>query len=502
MYIKIILVWTGFVLTQATFAATTNNDPTGNTPASDASAMAPAAQSPAASTPGTAASALAGVTPASEPKAPAPETIWSRATLFGDMGGLRTWMDAYGVSLAATETSEVLANVRGGLRRGATYDGLTTLTLSVDTQKALGWAGGTFNVSGLQIHGRSLSQYNLGTLNTASGIEAPDSTRLWELWYQQALFNKRVDIKVGQQSIDQEFLVSQYGATFIGAMFGWPGVPSYDMPSGGPSYPLAALGVRVHAQLTPSLSALAGVFDGAPQGHDLNNHSGTTFNLHDSALYIGELQWSINQAADASANSTASSPGTGLPGTYKVGAWYNTGRFDSQRNDTQGVPLANPLSNGVAATYRGDYSFYAVADQMVWRSSTNDARNVGVFARIAVAPGNRNLVSVSANLGVVMKAPFASRPNDSVGLGLAYIKIGNGAHNLDLDYRGYLQSPYGVRTSETALEATYQYQVTPWWLVQGDVQYTFNAGAGQNPVDATRPLRNTAVIGVLTTITF
>jgi porin len=47
-------------------------------------------------------------------------------------------------------------------------------------------------------------------------------------------------------------------------MFGWPGLPSYDMPSGGPAYPLSALGVRVRGQITPSLTALAGVFDGDP----------------------------------------------------------------------------------------------------------------------------------------------------------------------------------------------------------------------------------------------
>jgi porin len=118
------------------------------------------------------------------------------------------------------------------------------------------------------------------------------------------------------------------------------------------------------------------------------------------------------------------------------------------------------------------------------------------------APGDRNLVSVSANAGIVMKAPFKGRDNDSVGIGLAYIKIGNAAHDLDLDNRELSGGPYGVRTSETAVEATYQYQVTPWWVVQGDAQYTFNAGAGQNPNDPTQPLRNTFVVGVRTTITF
>jgi porin len=424
---------------------------------------------------------------------------WTRSQLLGDIGGLRSWLGKYGVTLEATETSEYLANLRGGLKTGGTYDGLTTVTLGVDTQKAFGLEGGTFNVSALQIHGRNLSENNLGTLNTASGIEAQDTTRLWELWYQQSFLNKRVDVKVGQQSIDQEFMVSQYASIFVNTMFGWPGLPSYDMPSGGPAYPLAALGARVRGQITPSLTALAGVYDGDPLGNDPDTLTGANFNTHNGALYIGELQYSINQPGDGE---MVSNPNIGLPGTYKIGVWYNNERFNDLHLDNLGGSLASMNSTGVPLSHDGDYSFYAVADQMVWRPDPDEPRSIGVFARVMGAPGDRNLVGVSANAGIVMKAPFKGRDNDSVGIGLAYIKIGNAAHDLDLDNRELSGGPYGVRTSETAVEATYQYQVTPWWVVQGDAQYTFNAGAGQNPNDPTQPLRNTFVIGVRTNITF
>ncbi len=312
------------------------------------------------------------------------------------------------------------------------------------------------------------------------------------------MFDNRMDIKVGQQSLDQEFMVSSYANTFVNTMFGWAGVPSYDMPAGGPAYPLSALGVRVRGQITPSLTALAGVFDGnpAPGAGDPQrlNGSGTTFNLHGGALYIGELQYAINQQSEGQPAGSATKGG--LPGTYKVGIWYNNARFADQRFDNTGLSLADAASTGIAARHRGDYSFYAVADQTIWRPNANEPRSIGVFARVMGAPGDRNLVSVSANVGVVMKAPFKGRDNDSVGLALAYIKVGNHASALDAD------GGHVVRGSETALEATYQYQVTPWWVLQGDAQYTFNAGAGQNPNDPTQSLRNTFVVGARTTITF
>jgi porin len=442
--------------------------------------------------------------PEADPKIEAGETspptgFWNREQMLGDMGGLRPWLGKYGVTFALTETSEVLANLRGGLARGADYDGVTTATVQLDTQKAFGLPGGLFNVSALQIHGSNLSANKLGTLNTASGIEAENATRLWELWYQQSFLDKRIDVKIGQQSIDQEFITSEYSALFVNTMFGWPALPSYNMPSGGPAYPLAGLGVRVRGQITPALTALAGVYSGDPLGNDPTNLSGTNFNLHNGALWIGELQYAINQPADGQPAGASSG---GLPGTYKIGVWYNSGSFADPRYDNTGLSLANPASTGIAAQHRGNYSVYAVADQMIWRPNPDGPRSLGVFARVMGGPGDRSLVSLAANLGIVLKAPFAGRDNDRVGLALTYIKIGSHAHGFDEDTLAFSGGPYGVRTSETALEATYQYQVNPWWQLQADAQYTFNAGAGQNPNDPTQPLRNTFVIGVRTNITF
>ena len=122
------------------------------------------------------------------------------------------------------------------------------ISLGLDTGKAFGWKGGTFNVSALQIHGRNLSADTLDTIETASGIEAERATRLWELWYDQSFLDGNADLKVGQQSIDQEFMVSAYSGTFINTMMGWPAIPSYDLYAGGPAYPLSSLGVRAEAR--------------------------------------------------------------------------------------------------------------------------------------------------------------------------------------------------------------------------------------------------------------
>lgn len=431
--------------------------------------------------------------------------IWTRQSMLGDIGGLRTFLGRYGVTLGLTETSEELRNVSGGFKRGSAYDGLTTLTIGLDTQKAFGLPGGSFNASALHIHGRNLSQFNLGSLQTASGIEADRGTRLWELWYQQKFLDDKMDVKLGQQSIDQEFMVSQYAGTFINTMFGWPAVPSYDMPAGGPAYPLSGLGLRLRVRPSDALTVLAGAYDGNPAGTNvgdpqLANAHGTKFNLHNGALFIAELQYAVNQPALGQLDTGSK---TGLPGTYKLGAWYNNQKFSDQRYGNDGLSLADPGSNGNPALRKGNYSIYAVADQMVWRQAEDSPRALGAFTRVMGAPGDRNLISFSANAGVTLTAPFEGRDNDTVGLALGYVKVGKNARGLDADTAAFGASHFPVRSSETFVEATYQYQLTPWWQLQADAQYVWNTGGGiLNPNNPTQKIGNALVFGLRTNITF
>ena len=118
-----------------------------------------------------------------------------------------------------------------------------------------------------EIYGRGLSANNVGNLLTVSSIEATASTRLDDLFLEQGLFGGAAWIRVGQFGADEEFMISQYGALFVNSTFGWPGLPSTDLPSGGgPAYPLAATGVRLKAHAGDQWTLLAAVFDGSPAG--------------------------------------------------------------------------------------------------------------------------------------------------------------------------------------------------------------------------------------------
>ncbi len=432
----------------------------------------------------------------------------SRANLLGDIYGLRTLLGNYGISLGLQETSEVFGNATGGIRRGAAYNGLTTMSLGLDTGKAFGWEGGIFNVSAFQIHGRNYSADNLGTLQTASGIEAQRSTRLWELWFQQSFLGGKLDVKVGQQSLDTEFIGSQYSGLFINTAMGWPLVPSVDLYAGGPAYPLASPGVRVRFQPLENMTVLAGVFNDNPPGGPFfednqirgASQSGTKFNTNTGALIIGEVQYAINSPVVGQMDYGTASPG--LPGVYKLGFWYDTGKFFDQRFDGQRVSLADPNSDGNPRTRRHNYSIYGTFDQMVWRPDPDGPRSVGIFARLMGAPGDRNLANFSVNGGISLKAPLPGRDNDSFGIGFGVAKISPSAIQFDRD-NNRLNGPYPIRSSESFIEVTYQYQAAPWWTVQPDFQYVFTpAGGVPNPLRPNQRIGNAAVFGVRTNIVF
>jgi porin len=440
------------------------------------------------------------------------EGLWSSLRrsnyLFGDMWGLRPWLGRYGVTLSILETSEVLGNLSGGVQRGFAYDGLTQGVLQMDTQRAFQFYGGTFNVSGLQLHGNNLSQQNLYTLQTASGIEADRATRLWELWYQQKFLEEdRMDVRIGQESLDQEFMVSQNAGLFVNTMFGWPMLPSADLPGGGPAYPLSAPGIRIHLRPINSVNVLLGLFNGSPVVNNNGdsqkvNGSGTSFPLNGGALAIAEVQYSYPALGGMVYGSGAQPLGR----TYRLGFWYDTENFADQQYDNTGLSLANPKSTGIAANHSGDYAFYAVMDQMIWRDPADEDgdRAINFFTRAMGTPEqDRNLIAFSLNAGFTFHEPIMHRDDDTCGLAMGYAKVSNRASDFDRDTSLFTGAYTPIRGSETFIEATYQYQFTSWWQLQPDLQYVFNPGGGiVNPNSPGQRIKDEIVIGLRMNVLF
>lgn len=421
--------------------------------------------------------------------------------LTGDWGGLRTALSNAGLDLSATYIGETLGNAMGGLHRGTVYEGRLSLGLDVDLGKLAAWPGATFHASAYQIHGHGPSANLVGNFLDVSGIEALPSTRLFTLWLQQRLLGDRLSIRIGQLAMDDEFLISTNAANLVNATFGNPAINYANMTAGGPIYPVAAPGLRARLRASDKLAILAGVFTANPGGSECTvsvqvcDPSGTNFSLSGGALWVGELQYRINQGKSAS----------GLPGTYKLGAWRETGDFADQHLglDATGAPVSLAAPGAIAPLeHHGDFAVYGVVDQMIWRKVGTEDQGLSAFLRLGGAPPADNFVSFYADGGLSWAGPFAARPDDIAIVGAAYARISPAAASLDHD-RAQLAPGYPVRDAETVVELSYIATIRPWWSVQPDLQYIVHPGGHvPNPNDPPAPIADALVIGMRTSLSF
>jgi porin len=415
------------------------------------------------------------------------------------LGLLPNPFQKYGIKFAATYIGETLGNVSGGLQQGAVYEGRLNLAVDVDLQKLVGWRDLTFHANMFQIHGDGLSRGNLDNFLVASGIEALPSTRLYEIWFERK-WGDTFALRAGQLAADTEFINAKYTDVFTNASLGWPAITSLNLPSGGPSPPLAALGARMRANVSDNITLAAAIFDGdaagpGPGDPQLRDNAGLNFRINDPPLVIGEVQFIWN----------GKKGDPGLDGKFKIGGWRHFGDFSDQRFSAQGVSLASPASSGLPASLTGDSGIYSVFEQKVYRVGKDDDRGIGIFARVSSSPSDRNLIDLYADGGVEFVGLSDARPKDKFGLAAGYAHVSSRAQALDLDFQQIMGPAWPLRSFESLVTTVYQYEVRSGWTLQPNFQYFTHPGGGAtNPLGPNpgRVLRDAAVFGLRTVLKF
>jgi porin len=425
--------------------------------------------------------------------------LWQRDTLTGDWAGARSRLSEKGFEFSMEYTGEFMANVSGGARRGELYQGLLQTALDFDMEKMGGWKGGVFHASGLWIHGTEPNARGdiAGLTGSAyldpSNIAAYDTYRLYEAWFEQKFFDDKLSIRAGQIAVDEEFVVSDYAALFLNGTCGWPAFLSATMPSGGPAYPVAGIGARVLVRPTEQLTLMAAVTEGDVGEQSLDNRNGTQFRLSDEegVFSIYEVAYCLNHEKDAK----------GLPGIYKVGGWYHSGRFDDLGFDTDGMSLA--ASAGIPLSHHGNGGVYLDMDQMVFREKDGSDEGLGVNCRIAPwLADHRNPIDFYAAGGLVYKGLLPGRDDDRFGVAAHYARVSKVVRDLQRAANAIAAAggvpnldPGPVPDHEMGVEVTYQIVLTPWWSVQPDFQYIFHPGGS-------KALKDAVVVGLRTTLAF
>ena len=359
------------------------------------------------------------------------------STLFGNWGGLRDNATANGLDVEAVLTTDLLGVVSGGVDTGFEAPFNFDLIFTLNTSTAGWWQNGTFSIYFLGNAGGDPSTH-AGDLQVSSNIEAPNTFKVYEAWYEHRFFDNRVSWLVGLRDLNAEFYVSEHAGLFLNSSFG---VGPELSQANASIFPAATFGTRIKIDTSTQTYIEAAAFDGVPG--DPNDPYGThvQFDHGDGVFYIGE--GGIHNA----------------DGTYykvALGGWYTTAHFD----DFAGV--ARHANSGI----------YLIGETDLFRHE--DGRGLGVFTQLGFADGDRNQTGTYLGAGVNWTGPLTARPADVAGIGIAH------ARNTD-DFRSL--NP-GFNRAETALEFTYLVTPLPWLSVQPDIQYIVDPGTDSTLDDA------------------
>jgi porin len=339
---------------------------------------------------------------------------------------------------------ETLGNLSGGLAQGAIYEGMAKVGVGVNLEKLAGLEEAVLYADAIYPHGNSVTQKYTGDFNTVSNIDTTDGIRLYKLWLQKAFDDEKWSVRVGQIAADKECFVSDGASLYLNNAFGT--FPTFSSNIPGPIFPLSALGTRVHWAPSEAFSVVTMFFSGDVGSATSNPHNvNWQFQGRNGVLGLTEMAYHTNQGDDS----------TGLPGTFKLGGYYDSKAFPDQ--------------TGVGSEH-GDYGVYAMADQLLYRAPTDpegDPRGLGSFVRAGVAPQSEtNVVTFDLETGLNYAGLLRIRPRDITGIGFAFTRFGN----------PYVKANEGTGNHESIVELTDLVVLSEHSTLQPDVQYIANPG--------------------------
>ena len=350
----------------------------------------------------------------------------------------RNYWASKGLTVDPYVIEDYVSVYKGGLIDKDTWLGRFDLVSEFDLEKAGLLKGGLLHIDVLNAHGgmKPTADGMVGDLQTVSDIEATRSTRIYEGWYQQSLFDNKFSIKLGLIDLNSEFLESDSGNLYINSSFAiassmWINTNSVAI------YPEPVPAVRLEYSPNDQFNFLAGFFQANPLNSNVNANS-LHFGDGEGLLSIEEGQYHYKIPVQG-----------GLAGTVKGGFWYNS-------NDRPGVNTID--NNGNPLISEDNDGAYGMIDQRVFQ--VNDTQGLNVFFFGGGAPDDRNIVQYSLAGGLNYTGLIPYRPKDVMGIALT-----------SSAFSDKLRSITGQDGSETTYEWTYQVQIRDGIYVQPDIQY-------------------------------
>ena len=403
----------------------------------------------------------------------------SATYLTGGWGGIRSSLIDRGLDLSLGYVSEVANNPRGGERDGTRNTDQWTLAASLDLEKLLGWNDAHFKIAFTERNGRDLdNDARLGTLQQVQEVWGRGQTgRLTQLWYEQS--HGAVDWKLGRMTVGEDFLAFScdfQNLTFCGSQ---PGNVRGDYWF---NWPVSQWAARIKVTPNDQTEVLVGTYQVNPRYADdrwASHHgfypdfpSGTT-----GALIPVQFGWLPTMH--------------GLKGSYRVGVWYDTSNAPDVYLDVNREPIVETGAPPLERNHR-DGAYLTFEQQATGRT---DGRGAHLFLNATWADRDTSSsIARQIAAGLQFIGPFASRPNDAVGVALGSSRV-NDRVAKGQRLQNTLGSDVPVQHSEYVLELFYGWQPVHYLTLRPNLQFVKDPGG-------TSAHEDVVVIGLKSLVTF
>ena len=376
-------------------------------------------------------------------------SIWTRDTLTGDWGGMRSTLKEHGISVDFSATGYYAGLFSGGVAdNDFDFGGRADGFINFDFGKMGLWQGGGFHVH-LESRFGSAAERSVprsgGIWPPNTGVVlplgAPERVVASSLYFTQAIGD---DISLIAGKINAVDLLAR--DPFFG---GWgrdrfTNIAFVAPPSG--VVPPTIMGAILNYRADPMTFTFM-AFDPDDRTNDywIDDLFSEGINLSAAATWAGEI---------FERNSSV-----GLTATFstKDGA------------DLRDLLLPPDLEGG-----RKDdsYNISLSFSHLLYESGIKSGQGLGVYGKAAIADGNPNPIQSSFVGGFAGHGIIPNRPRDSFGIGYYY-------YDLSDDLQSVLRPLSSVfeLENEHGVELFYNCAVTPWFRVTADIQWISPARA-------------------------
>ena len=401
------------------------------------------------------------------PKVPEPE-LAPVEHLFGDWGGVRTYLGNLGIDVTSDYTAEFGGNFSGGVSKGVDYADQRAIQVDIDWQKLAGLTGFSTHLAVVNRAGRNLSSDYIGdnVIQAQEIYGATFGTAVHDVWLygEEDLFNKRVGVVFGRIFPGMDFAASPLYCNFMTlTICGHPRALTAEQ--GFIDWPSNTWGGRVRARPTTETYVMVGIYasqpfpSGGPSGWDWSGEKVT------GAVYAFEAAWEPLFGPNR------------LPGHYKVGVSYDTSNFPDNLYDVNGNPF---VLSGLPP--RNDHSrtqVWVTFDQMLMRTGQYLNDGLTVLGAFAHDSANTSFYKYFLWGGMLYSGFWPQRHADQIGFAITYYQVSPNltqTESLEQEFGLPPTYAYGVQGHAMVFELNYQIAAYRGIYVQPEFQYFLRPG--------------------------